>query len=39
MSTDLLETRSRAFDTTAWGEKFHFFQPRNVVFWIYLWMC
>ena len=39
MSSDLLETRSRAFDTTAWGEKFHFFQPCNVVFWIYLWMC
>jgi len=39
MSTDLLEKRSRALEETAWGEKFHFVQPRNIVFWIYLWMC
>ncbi|MDV8069097.1 PrsW family intramembrane metalloprotease [Rhodococcus sp. IEGM 1366] len=39
MSADLLETRSQALEATAWGEKFRFIQPRNVVFWIYLWMC
>ncbi|OZF07514.1 PrsW family intramembrane metalloprotease [Rhodococcus sp. 15-1154-1] len=37
--TDLVATRSAALEDTAWGEKFHFFQPRNVVFWMYLWLC
>ncbi|WP_328810448.1 PrsW family intramembrane metalloprotease [Rhodococcus sp. NBC_00294] len=39
MSTDTVSARSRALETTAWGEKFHFVQPRNIVFWIYLWLC
>ncbi|WP_328813578.1 PrsW family intramembrane metalloprotease [Rhodococcus sp. NBC_00297] len=39
MNTDALSARSRALDTTAWGEKFRFVQPRNIVFWIYLWLC
>lgn len=39
MSPALLESRSAALDKTAWGEKFRFVQPRNVVFWMYLWLC
>ena len=39
MSTALLESRAAALEKTAWGEKFRFVQPRNVVFWMYLWLC
>jgi protease PrsW len=39
VSTDLLDKRTEALEATAWGEKFRFIQPRNIVFWIYLWMC
>lgn len=39
MSTDLVEARTAALEQTAWGEKFTFFQPRNIVFWMYLWLC
>ncbi|PYE17871.1 RsiW-degrading membrane proteinase PrsW (M82 family) [Williamsia limnetica] len=39
MSTPTLDARARALETTAWGEKFHFFQPRNIVFWMFLWLC
>ncbi|GAA3708066.1 PrsW family intramembrane metalloprotease [Gordonia hankookensis] len=39
MSADVLDARSAALETTAWGERFHFFQPRNVVFWMFLWLC
>lgn len=39
MSTDTLDARNNALETTAWGEKFHFVQPRNIVFWIYLALC
>lgn len=39
MSAGLLEARAAALDQTAWGEKFRLVQPRNVVFWILLWLC
>lgn len=39
MSAALIDARSEALEETAWGEKFRFLQPRNVVFWIFLWLC
>lgn len=39
MSTELVEARTTALESTAWGEKFTFFQPRNIVFWMFLWLC
>ncbi|MBY4208926.1 PrsW family intramembrane metalloprotease [Rhodococcus fascians] len=39
MTTDLQQARSTALEATAWGERFHFVQPRNVVFWMFLWLC
>ncbi|OZC76959.1 PrsW family intramembrane metalloprotease [Rhodococcus sp. 06-418-5] len=39
MSTDLVNVRAAALEKTAWGEKFRFFQPRNIVFWMFLWLC
>ncbi|WP_067651325.1 PrsW family intramembrane metalloprotease [Nocardia harenae] len=39
MSTALADARAAALEQTAWGERFRFVQPRNVVFWIYLWLC
>ncbi len=39
MTTDLQQARSSALEATAWGERFRFVQPRNVVFWMFLWLC
>ncbi|WP_172650904.1 PrsW family intramembrane metalloprotease [Rhodococcus opacus] len=39
MSTDLRDARAEALEATAWGEKFTLFQPRNIVFWMLLWLC
>jgi len=35
---DLLQRRAVALEVSAWGERFHFVQPRNLCFWIYLWL-
>jgi len=34
----LLRRRAEALETSAWGEPFHFLQPRNLCFWVYLWL-
>lgn len=33
---DLVRRRDEALETSAWGEPFHLFQPRNLCFWVYL---
>lgn len=34
--SDLLERRERAIETSGWGARFHFIQPHNACFWVYL---
>lgn len=34
--TELLEARRTAIRTSGWGARFHFVQPRNACFWVYL---
>jgi RsiW-degrading membrane proteinase PrsW (M82 family) len=34
--SDLLERRARAIETSGWGARFHFIQPHNACFWVYL---
>lgn len=36
MSTDADQRRTEALETSAWGERFTFFQPQNLCFWVYL---
>ena len=33
---DLLRRRAEAIEVSGWGEPFHFRQPRNACFWVYL---
>ncbi|MFI5428271.1 PrsW family intramembrane metalloprotease [Aeromicrobium sp. UC242_57] len=35
-SPDLIERRAAAIDESGWGRRFHFFQPRNACWWVYL---
>jgi RsiW-degrading membrane proteinase PrsW (M82 family) len=34
---DLAARQRAAIDESGWGERFRFFQPRNAMFWLYLW--
>ncbi|MEE3851939.1 PrsW family intramembrane metalloprotease [Gordonia sp. LSe1-13] len=35
-SEDLADKRLAAIEASGWGRKFHFFQPRNAAFWVYV---
>ncbi|WP_328810457.1 PrsW family intramembrane metalloprotease [Rhodococcus sp. NBC_00294] len=34
--TDSIERRRRAVEVSGWGERFHFLQPHNASFWVYI---
>lgn len=36
MSSDATVRQSEALEVSAWGERFTFFQPQNLCFWVYL---
>lgn len=38
VAVSAVERRDRALEASAWGEPFHFFQPRNLCFWVYVGM-
>ena len=33
---ELLERQAHAIEVSGWGERFEFFQPRNLCLWVYL---
>ncbi|HTW16628.1 MAG TPA: PrsW family intramembrane metalloprotease [Nocardioides sp.] len=33
---DLIQARAQALEESAWGERFHLVQPRNLCFWVYV---
>jgi RsiW-degrading membrane proteinase PrsW (M82 family) len=37
VDTGLIAAQQQAIAESGWGERFRFFQPRNAVFWLYLW--
>lgn len=36
VSADVLGVRAAAIESSGWGRRFHFVQPRNACFWVYL---
>jgi len=36
MSATAIDRRAAAIEVSGWGARFHFFQPRNACFWVYI---